>query len=316
MGKSLSNAARGFGVMLTIAAATSMIATAQVPDPVPKDVAAKDAKEAAAKEAAAKEAAKEAAAREAAAREAAAKEAAAKDAAVRNNVQSFSSKTYEESFKVLFVTFVVAMVLESALAVLFNWRVFLMLVHVRVVRPVVAVVFAYFFVTTFNLDVVRQLIAAYSPADVPPPNFATQFISALILAGGSAGVNNLLVGLGFREVRTPEQVLPKPEPDKAWLAVNLVREEAEGAVYVLIGSDPDPAQLRVVGTIPGKSRRFWDWIFLNQGRFPGAGGWSIQPGRTVVKLKGVKRGGGEIESPHPWDNAVAKGAILDLTMKL
>jgi hypothetical protein len=236
------------------------------------------------------------------------------------DVSGFSPEVYAKAFRILFVAFVVATLLEWGLSVLFNWRPFLMLFDARGVRTIVSVGFAYIFVTAFDLDIVRDLVVAYS--GIPKASdFASQFVSALMLAGGSSGMNTVLVTLGFREVKTAEQVAPKPAPTHAWISVSLTRDLARGPVDVLIGPPANPA---VAGTIGGSSHAvgmFWllTYFVRDYGRFPTSGGFSVAPGVAVaVQLRGVRKDtGAAIESPT-WSavNGLAAGAIVDLTMKL
>lgn len=231
------------------------------------------------------------------------------------DVQPFSTETYEKAFKVLFVLFVVATLLESALAVLFNWRLFLTFFDARVMRPVVSVGFSYLFVVAFDLDIVRQLIEAYS-GKAPPSTGASQFISALMLAGGSAGVNKLLVSFGFREVKKQEDVVPKLAFTDAWISVKLVRDKAKGAVTVLAG--PTKETLKAIGVIPGPSlSRPWSYFLRDYGRFPGSGGFTVRPGPLMVTLEGRDADNNIISTPPSWGpHEIAGGAIVDLTLKL
>jgi hypothetical protein len=224
---------------------------------------------------------------------------------------------YTQSFKALFVLFIIATILESGLAVIFNWRPFIQLFDARGVKTIVAVLFALFFVYMFGLDIVTRLVNVYSETDYPV-NFPGTLITALVLAGGSSGVNNLLVALGFRSVKTSEQITPKPPPTEAWISVRLIRVDAEGPVTVLIG--PHDAALPVAGTISGSSstsalRRFF---LRDYGRFPTAGGFAVTPGAQAydVRLEGVdKKGGTKVSStwgPYP----LAAGAIVDIELRL
>lgn len=66
--------------------------------------------------------------------------------------------TYEPAFKILFAIFVLALLLESGLAVLFNWRPFVMTFDARGVKTLVSLAFSLFFVLTFQLDLCAKLI--------------------------------------------------------------------------------------------------------------------------------------------------------------
>jgi hypothetical protein len=77
-------------------------------------------------------------------------------------------------------------------------------------------------------------------------------LTAMIIAGGSAGVNRIFQSFGFRP--TSAQEAPPPPhlaDDQAWVSVTLLRDHAVGSADVLIKD-------AVAGTISGISskRRF------------------------------------------------------------
>ncbi len=78
------------------------------------------------------------------------------------SASGFSSEVYDKAFRTSVHRLVVATLLEFGLAILFNWRPFLMLFDARGVRTILLVAFACIFVTAFNLDIVRDLVVAYS----------------------------------------------------------------------------------------------------------------------------------------------------------
>ena len=124
----------------------------------------------------------------------------------------------------------------------------------RGVKTVISVVFAYAFVHGFGLDIVTRLVNIYSQQNPPfEPSFAGRMITALVIAGGSAAVDSLLIALGFRSVRTPDQIVPRPPRTEGWVSVTLKREKAVGPVDVCIG-DPT-AGPPVAGTIAGGAKR-------------------------------------------------------------
>ena len=231
---------------------------------------------------------------------------------------SFSSEVYEKSFKALFALFIIATVLESGLAVIFNWRPFIQLFDSRGVKTLVGIAFAYLFVETFDFDIITSLVNTYQPANhaVSPPG---KFITALVIAGGSSGVNNLLVALGFRSVKTAEQAAPRPPRTEAWIAVRLLRKDAVGPVAVLVG--PDGAQTPVAGTITGSSseRGLIRFFLRDYGRFPTAGGYAVAPDPAKlyrVHLVGRDKDSNPISSLVWGPNALAPGAIVDIELKL
>lgn len=220
----------------------------------------------------------------------------------------FSPQAYEASFKAIFLLFILAVVLESALAVLFNWRPFVETFNARAVRPLVAFVVAYIFVDQFSLDVVTSLVNASTTLNYPV-NFPGKILTAMVIAGGSAGVNNLMVSLGFRQVKTPATVTPTPPPNKAWIAVGINRVDAVGGVDVFIGP---AANTPMVGRITGSSRPGIIQYFLSdRGRFPGYGGHEVAPNvDIVVRLRGLDKTGNAVNKD--WGSGqFAAGAIID-----
>jgi len=157
------------------------------------------------------------------------------------------------------------------------------------VKTIIMIVVSWLIVNTFGIDVMASLIAAYkSPATGPPVDPATisgpasRFITALILAGGSAGVNRIMVALGFRSVRTQEEVIPRPPVNTAWVAVRLKRNRAVGDVFVKIqtigpaaGNPNAPAP--IAGVIRQKRSQLSGLLFSQVDRFPPNGGHTVLP---------------------------------------
>lgn len=229
--------------------------------------------------------------------------------------QGFSPDVYSQAFKALFILFVVATLLESGLAVLFNWRPFVQLFDSRGVQTIISVLVSYIFVSRFDLDVVMKLVNIFSDTKWPS-EFASRALTALVLSGGSSGVNNILVALGFRSVKTAADVTGKPLDEHAWISVRLIRKNAVGPVDVLIGPRDTPT---VAGTILGTSMPYslLRYFVRDPGRFPTAGGFNVPLDQAViVKLRGKDAKGKDIEST-PWGPYTpAKGAIVDLEMTL
>ena len=227
---------------------------------------------------------------------------------------------YSGALKAIFVLFVLAIVIESALAVVFNWRPFVETFNARAVRPLIAVAVAFAVVKIFNLDVTTSLINAVSPQTPQAPQDPSTtglILTALVIAGGSAAVNHMLVALGYRELKTPETA-PKPPPTKAWLAIRAKRvKAAPGEIEVFLGKQPPGAGMPPrVGTIPGNSGSGLLAYFLSdRGRFPPYGGFEVDPasGPHAVVLR--SRGPEPVEARWgPQD--IAAGAIVDITLEI
>jgi hypothetical protein len=242
-------------------------------------------------------------------------------------VPNMGAANYPDAFIALVLLFFLAVVLESALAVIFNWRPFVETFNPRAVRPLVAVIVSYFIVDGFKLDLVGSLVEAIRPGGATPASdgFFTfsKALTALVIAGGSAGVNSLLIALGYRQIKTPETVAPKPPPDKAWIAVKARRDEAVGPIEVLIGPKPavEGADPPIVGVIPGNSGGGpFSYFLANKGRFPTYGGHTLQPDGTeyVVVLSARSKDPAKTEpvkvkwGPHTF----ARGAIVDIEITI
>lgn len=223
---------------------------------------------------------------------------------------------YNAAFRTLFIAFVIAVLLESGLAVLFNWRPFLVVFDGRGVRAPISFAIAFLLLRGFDLDLLTRLVNVYSQRTPPfDDSFFGYVISALVIAGGSAAVNNVLVALGFRSVRSADDVRPKPPKTEGWISVTLVRDQVQGPVQVLIGPKDAP---RVAGTIGvGRKPNAFTKLFVRDPtRFPTVGGFALPDGTTfIVRLKGEDKDGKEKTSDF-GPETIAAGAIVDITLKL
>ena len=164
------------------------------------------------------------------------------------NPLGLSDVVYSTSLSVLTMLFVIALLLESAFSTIFNWRVFLTYFSTRGVKTIIMIVISFIVVYVFNFDAIASLIAAFKlPEQLPAgvtkdaalaklvaeeTGAVSKFITSLILAGGSAGIYNLMVALGFRSQRA--EVDPKPPVGQAWVAVRVKRVNAVGPVNVMV----------------------------------------------------------------------------------
>jgi hypothetical protein len=219
--------------------------------------------------------------------------------------------------------FVLAILIESALAVIFNWRLYLALFYGRGVKTLVMIAVSALAVWTFNIDVVHTMLTAYGFAtagtDAGTPS---RLLTALILAGGSAGVYNMLVALGYRETKTPEDIRPKPKKEKAWISVQTTRRAAVGPIYVRISdagqiTTESPPQLAGVIADQGFWRTVWSVFFLDRNRFPQAGGYEVETSKQYkldIYSKDVE--GQTVQADINGLYTFANGAIIDFKTKL
>jgi len=221
------------------------------------------------------------------------------------------ANVYAGASQTVFALIALALVLESGLAIIFNWRPFVETFNARAVRPLVALVVALIVVFTFHLDLLSALIGAVSTETLAAPTTGL-ILTAMVIAGGSAGMNSLLVGLGFREVKTPETA-PKPPPTKAWISVRALGKGVKGDIAVYIGKD-DGGTIPRVGTISGPSPAgFFRFFILDRGRFPHYGGYELDPANGPYSVA-LRAAGGYEGSWGP--EKLGAGAIVDLTLPL
>ncbi|NYT39999.1 hypothetical protein HZY97_04470 [Sphingomonas sp. R-74633] len=229
-----------------------------------------------------------------------------------------------ESGKVLVVLFVLAAILESALAWFFNLQFFAATFNGRSVKPLISCLFALAVTFGFKSVLLIDLFAKYSyDTSGADAHFLCRLIESLVLAGGSAGVNRLLRNLGIRPIDPIAERNPTPPPQEAWLAVEHSRTNAVGpvAVEISIGTNPaTPAGIwQVAGQISGRKRLtgISRWLFRDRSRFPASGGYAVLPGAPImVRLSWTKPDGTVVYSPVWGPNALADRAIVDIALPI
>jgi len=229
------------------------------------------------------------------------------DADVALPLLAGGTETYAASFRILFALLVLAVLLESGLAVIFNWRVYQTFVGGGVKTPV-TVACAVLLASVFHLDLVTDLVNLYTPEGFPKGPVGT-FLTALVLAGGSSGVNKVLVALGFRKAPPPEEARPKPARTEGWLSVRYVGTHA-GPVTVLIGEPPNPQAVAEISSRRARGR-FAQLVLRDGSRFPSGGGYSYDAGKPCrVELR--DRAGQPIPNAVWGPYPVAPGAVIDI----
>jgi hypothetical protein len=217
---------------------------------------------------------------------------------------------YEASFKALFTLFVFAVLLESALALIFNWRPFTDNLVPRSVRPMIALAAALVFVSMFNLDITSALVNAVQGSRFGP-SMEGKILTAMVIAGGSAGVNTMLVSLGFRQIKTPQTQTPKPPADKAYVSVRALKGETEGNLSVYFGQKDSSTLL---GIITDRSEKnFFSWLVPDRGRLPSYGGHTVDDLTKVYELKIKDEKGAVVYSVNEFK--LSGGAFIDFVFK-
>jgi hypothetical protein len=222
---------------------------------------------------------------------------------------------YASSFKALFALFIIAVITESGLALLFNWRPYLNRFDGKAANPLVALLFSLLLVWLFDLDIATSLMNTYSGSKLPA-NLPGMVLTAMIIAGGSAGVNKVFQAFGLRTPASQQEAAPKPPPTQAWLSVALRRDKADGNVDVLIGpTGHQQAAGSIAGT--GSRRSVLSWLLRNKSRYPQSGGHVMAPGTPIeVSLVGMDSNKQPIRSATWGPYELAAGAIVDVELTL
>lgn len=223
--------------------------------------------------------------------------------------------------KAVFAAFVLAVLLESALALIFNWRPFVRQFDGRGVRTVISFALSCLLVSRVDLDLLRQFSAASGAGAESGSDPLGYALTAMIVAGGSSGVNTLLVALGFRSETRAADVIAKPAPEFAWLAVRLVRLAQTGATPVRVMLAVDDADLKLIGMINGKRSPpgLLRWFLQDYARFPTIAGYSV-PGdhRYALRLErdDTSAAPPTVRQANWGPFVVGKGAIIDIELSV
>jgi hypothetical protein len=228
------------------------------------------------------------------------------------------SAAYTESAKVILELFVVALLIESALALIFRWKPFLTVFDPKAVNSVIALAVSLAFVWVYNFDAVAKLLKTYGYDPTPSHDAAGYILTAMIVAGGSKGVNRIFQALGFRSpLSQDEPSAQRPPPNKAWIAVTPVRVNAKGTIRVVVISADTVVAVEDIHA-RGSKRPWWSFLVRDTTRFPQSGGYPVTPGAVVkVELQG-KDAEGQLLEPTRWNSPspVAAGAIIDLALEI
>lgn len=225
-----------------------------------------------------------------------------------------AGRVVTDSVGILIRLFVLAVILESALTVVFRWRPYLALFDGKAVNPPVTFAAALALVLAFDLDQVGVLIGSYSTASGGPApavhDLGSAVLTALVIAGGSAGVNKMLRALGYRSNPVVED-LPKPARTEAWIAVLDTSRVRRGTFHVAMRRDT--GDWTVLGSITSGGRQTprFGWALRNRGRFPPSGGYPV-PIDTPIEIGVMGTAPGEVPVAIWGPNALAAGAIVDV----
>lgn len=258
----------------------------------------------------------------------------ASPAAWAETIQKQGFPEPDKLLKELFVLLLVVTLMESAMTTIFQWRLYRLLFNARAVKTIVMVLVGWSIVRLFNYDAFARILAVsgLGPAVQGEQTLAfvssnySAFLSALVMAGGTSGINTLFRSFGFRAQSDTEPALDPPREDEAWVSVTVRPVRAVGPIEVLFKEKPfDPAdpQRAVVGVTDGRSllRRVYETLIAVPGRIPNYGGRKVKTDKLYeISVRGRRRAAGanattfeEFEQPV-YSGAFASRAIVDLVV--
>lgn len=231
-----------------------------------------------------------------------------------------NNEIYSKSLAALTMLLVLAILLENALAVIFNWRLFLTYFSAKGTRTLIMIAAAWLLVAGLHIDIIASLMDVYLETAVRS-GVETQFLTALILAGGSSGVYSIMKVLGYRQDVPQDVIAPKPPPTKAWLAVRTRRVNARGPILVKVKEVtplPKDVPSPIAGVVGGGRVPLGDIFFRNPNRFPQSGGYTLDANKLYeVTVEGEDGNGQPIVKPDGNRLYVfAPGAIVDLEVNI
>lgn len=232
----------------------------------------------------------------------------------------------------LLALLVVVTILESAMSTIFQWRVYRMLFNARAVKTVFMVAVGWAVVNFFSYDIFSRIVtlAGVGPGSVSgatitvQSNWFSNLMSALVLAGGSSGINSLLKSFGFRSPVQEEAAAPPLKEDEAWISISVLRKKAIGGVNIHVdevasGGDEPPALLGVLDERSALSK-VKEMIFAARGRVPSYGGRKVKIGPTYRILATGQRldsdGAPSAFSEEIYYGRFASRAVIDLVVTI
>jgi hypothetical protein len=215
---------------------------------------------------------------------------------------------------ILLGLFAVAVIMEQAMTALFQWRVYRTYFDARALKTPLMFLVGLGVVLSFKYDVFKDVLTLVSPGPGPSGETISKLLSALVLAGGSAGVYNLLVQLGFRSPPAPLTPIPTLDATEAWISVTVNTPEPIATVHIaekIADGSYQPAML--LGCLKqskirsvGAFNMLLGVFLANPMRYPSYGGRKVKAD-TDYRIT-VKAGASEVTV---FDGRIASRAIID-----
>ncbi len=246
------------------------------------------------------------------------------DLRLAQQIPTVSGEALSASFKVLMAAFVLAVLLESAFALLFNWRVYKIYLSGQAWRSVIMFAGAMLVVQAFKFDLIASLLDAYYSGDVRRDGvWGTSVLTAMILAGGSSSINSLFLALGLRSPQDQEAKVPKSDTE-AWISVRVTgSKQAEVHVTQVTPTNPT-AVPTTVGVTGARKPRLKEVLFGAKQRVPEFSGYRVSTNAYYAisvkdlvtdkyyDVSGQVIASSDLAAPHRF----AARAVIDFTVNV
>jgi hypothetical protein len=211
---------------------------------------------------------------------------------------------------------ILVIVVESAMAALFGWRVYRVLASGRALKTPLMFAVGLGIVLLFDYDIVARIVAGVTGTEVPQDaRWFSALLSALVVAGGSSGINTVFLRLNLRNPLPPVEPAPRLDADQAWLAIRIRRVEAVGEIQVALRETGAPPEWPLAGSVGdrGLGARLVEAFGLHGLRFPRSGGRVVPALRSIEVALVWKAEGDAAAVAHPvWTGSLAPRAVVDL----
>lgn len=220
---------------------------------------------------------------------------------------------------------IVVVLLESAMAALFNWRVYRAVFNHRALKTPIMLAVGLLIVSTFDYDVFARIMVEVGALQLPQGvteadragGWLTKLISAMIIAGGSGGINTLFQTLGLRSTLPDMPPRPQLNATEAWISVLVNGGEPGDRFHVAIQPLAAPAGPQLAGSVEVK--RFWERLReawrSESNRFPSYGGWSLTAGQSY-RIEVIDKRAEDAQPKLVYEGSFAPRSIIDFQVRV
>lgn len=213
-----------------------------------------------------------------------------------NSFDIGSVDTNKVGFTLLLIL-VLAILLETGLTTLFNWRIFIKNFEGKGVKTIVAVVSSFFFVNQFGIDAIAEILSAFKGEQLKH-SIGGEILTAFIIAGGSKAVLTLFEKFGIRN------------PLDRQSRVNKLQSESHLRIKVRRDGTPinnNPISIYIDNIAVGS-------IDSGETELSNKKGIQVEPGGRTISMSVRKNDGTELHFSKELAIAPGASAILDLVV--